>query len=141
MTVLKSKGIRLLAALLMLAPPLATGPAFAVSVEDLSGEWTILIPNAFPGMVFSWKVAKDGTYQEDAKREMSGRRTQPTMSGKWSVEDRHLVMTQDSQGFVFEGDVSGNFYSGSLFLKGVPVSHFCAVKGTESPGSCDRQSA
>jgi hypothetical protein len=42
---------------------------------------------------------------------------------------------------VFEGDVTGNFYSGSLFLKGVPVSHFCAVKGSESPGSCDRLSA
>lgn len=141
MTVLRHMIVRLMAAFLVLAPPLATGPALATSADALAGEWTIVIPDAFPGMVFSWRVSLDGTYQEDAKRVISGRRTQPTMTGRWSIEDRHLVMTQDSQGFVFEGDVAGNYYSGSLFLKGVPVSHFCALKGSTSPGTCDRLSA
>ena len=117
------------------------GPALAAPADALLGEWTILIPDAFPGMVFTWRVKQDGTYQEDAQRGVSGRRTQPTMAGHWSIEDRHLVFTQDTQGFIFEGDISGNYYSGSLFLQGVEVSHFCALKGSESPGTCDRLSA
>ena len=141
MTALRHTVVRLMAALLLLLPPMMTGPALAAPADELAGEWTILIPDAFPGMVFSWKVSQDGTYQEDARRAVSGRRAQPTMSGRWSLEDRHLVMTQDSQGFVFEGDVAGKYFSGSLFLKGVPGSHFCALKGSEIPGTCDRLSA
>lgn len=132
---------RLTLALLMLLPPLLAGSARAAPADELAGEWTILIPDAFPGIAFSWQVKQDGTYLEDARRVVSGRRTQPTMAGHWSLEDRHLVMTQDTQGFVFEGDISGNYYSGSLFLKGVEISHFCALKGGKSPGTCTRLSA
>lgn len=133
--------VRLTAALLMLLPAVLAGPALAAPADELAGEWTILIPDAFPGIVFNWQVKLDGTYLEDAQRIVSGRRSQPTMTGNWSLEDRHLVLTQETQGFVFEGDISGNYYSGSLYLKGVEISRFCALKGSKSPGTCDRLSA
>ena len=141
MAALRRTVARLLTAFLLLLTTLMAGPALAAPADTLLGEWTILIPDAFPGMVFTWRVKQDGTYQEDAQRGVSGRRAQPTMAGHWSIEDRHLVFTQDTQGFIFEGDISGNYYSGSLFLQGVEVSHFCALKGSESPGTCDRLSA
>jgi hypothetical protein len=58
------------------------------------------------------------------------------LTGRWIAEGAQLTLTQDTLGFVFEGVVTGDAYSGTLYLGGRRVSHFCALKGKTAPEAC-----
>lgn len=102
------------------------------------GVWVVTIPGAFPGQVFTWNVASDGTYREDARNARNGARMQNTVSGKWSLTGVHLVFRQDDEGYVFDGTVAGGCYIGRLSLEGKDISSFTARKrGSSGTRNCD----
>jgi hypothetical protein len=101
------------------------------------GVWTLIIPEAFEGVVFSWRIKTDGTYTEDGWYRDSTVPVQETLSGHWSVDGGQLTLTQDTLGYVFEGTIAGNSYYGELYLRGQRVSYFCALRGESPPAKCD----
>ncbi|HJR57168.1 MAG TPA: hypothetical protein VJ798_11355 [Rhizomicrobium sp.] len=119
---------------LMAAVPI--GPSLAQDTAA-EGVWVVTIPRAFPGQVFTWNVAADGTYREDA-RARNGARMQNTVSGKWNLTGVHLVFRQDDEAYVFDGTVAGGCYIGRLSLEGKDLSPFTARKrGSSGTRSCD----
>ena len=117
------------------APARAQAPAPSASAE---GVWLVTIPGAFPGQVFTWNVAADGTYREDARNARNGARMQNTVSGKWALTGVHLVFRQDDEGYVFDGTIAGGCYIGRLTLEGKDISSFTARKrGSSGTRSCD----
>ena len=124
---------------LIAAVPLGPAPAQAQAVAQVAeGVWLVTIPGAFPGQVFTWNVAADGTYREDARNARNGARMQNTVSGKWSLTGVHLVFRQDDEGYVFDGTIAGGCYIGRLSLEGKDISSFTARKrGSSGTRSCD----
>jgi hypothetical protein len=117
---------------------LVFGPAQAQGSALAEGVWVVTIPAAFPGQVFTWNVAADGTYREDARAARNGARMQNTVSGKWNLTGVHLVFRQDDEGYVFDGTVAGGCYIGRLSLEGKDISSFTARKrGSSGTRSCD----
>lgn len=117
---------------------LVFGPAQAQGNALAEGVWVVTIPRAFPGQVFTWNVASDGTYREDARAARNGARMQNTVSGKWNLTGVHLVFRQDDEGYVFDGTVAGGCYIGRLSLEGKDISSFTARKrGSSGTRSCD----
>jgi len=108
--------------------PLLKGQAFP-------GQWTVTIPQAFPLHVFNWIIAPDGTYQEDGRNAMNGRRT--LVAGRWTVEGVHVVLRQSNEDFVFDGTVSGGCFIGRLFHNGKNISSFTARKSGATVRNCD----
>jgi hypothetical protein len=122
---------------LVFAPALAQAPT-QVQAASAEGVWVVTIPRAFPGQVFTWNVAADGTYREDARAARNGARMQNTVSGKWNLTGVHLVFRQDDEGYVFDGTVAGGCYIGRLSLEGKDISSFTARKrGSSGTRSCD----
>ena len=99
--------------------------------------WTAIIPDGFPGFIYTWHMKLDGTYREDGRDAAEGTPIQPTLSGRWSREGAHMLLTQTDQPFVFDGVMLGGFYSGTLYFHGRAYSRFCAAKGDEAPKRCD----
>lgn len=99
--------------------------------------WTAIIPDAFPGDVFTWHIRPDGSYREDGRDASSGLPIQPTLSGRWSREGARLTLRQDDLPYVFDGVVLGNLYGGTLYFGGRFSSRFCAAKGEVPPTRCD----
>ena len=99
--------------------------------------WTAIIPDGFPGFVYTWRMKLDGTYREDGRDAANGTPIQPTLSGRWRREGAHMVLTQTDQPFVFDGLVLGGLYSGTLYFNGRTYSRFCAAKGDQAPTHCD----
>ncbi|MGH6642961.1 hypothetical protein [Hypericibacter sp.] len=123
----------LAAALLALAIGMA--PA-AADNGGVAGSWTVLIPDAFPNFIFTWRVAADGRYDEDGRDSATGRPIQPTFHGRWTLEGESLILRQAEYDYVFDGTLSGTSYAGDLYLEGVLVSRFCAAKGETAPKRC-----
>jgi hypothetical protein len=98
--------------------------------------WTAIIPDAFPGYVYRWRMRDDGTYREDGQDAATGTPIEPTLSGHWRRRELHLVLRQDDQPFVFDGVVVGSLYTGTLYFKGRSISGFCAAKGEQAPRHC-----
>lgn len=98
--------------------------------------WTTVIPEGFPGIVYTWHLRPDGSYSEDGREMTTGKRVQPTLSGHWRVTATHMVLKQDGIGYVFDGDVTGDEYLGVLYLDGKAFARFCALKGEAPPQSC-----
>jgi hypothetical protein len=125
---------------LIAAVPVGPSPALAQEAQAAGAEgvWVVTIPRAFPGQVFTWNVAADGTYREDARAARNGARMQNTVSGKWNLTGVHLVFRQDDEGYVFDGTVAGGCYIGRLTLEGKDISSFTARKrGSSGTRSCD----
>lgn len=126
----------LLAVSLLAASPgaaqVAAPPAPALGV---TGTWTVVIPQAFPLHVFTWQVADDGTYQEDGRNAINTRRTQ--VFGRWTLQGVHVVMTQNTEGFVFDGTVSGGCFIGRMMHDGKNISSFTARKRGSTVRNCD----
>jgi len=99
--------------------------------------WTAIIPDAFPGYVYTWRMKGDGTYREDGRDAATGAPIQSTLSGSWNSEGPRMVLRQQDQPFVFDGVVLGSLYTGTLYFNGRSVSRFCAAKGDEAPKRCD----
>jgi hypothetical protein len=99
--------------------------------------WTAIIPDGFPGFIYTWRMKDDGTYREDGREEASGKPVQPTLSGRWSRDEARMLLKQDDQPFVFDGVVLGGLYSGTLYFHGRAYSRFCAAKGEAAPKRCD----
>src|SRR5262245_53308445 len=118
-----------------LAMALGIGSAAAAD-RGVAGIWTVLIPDAFPGFIFTWRIAADGSYDEDGRESATGRPIQPTLHGSWSTEDDRLILRQADISYVFDGTLSGVSYAGDLYLEGRPVSRFCAAKGETAPQRC-----
>jgi hypothetical protein len=129
---LRKIGLVLAAALLTLA----LGIVPATADRGVAGSWTVLIPDAFPNFIFTWRIAADGSYDEDGRESATGRPIQPTLHGRWSVEGERLILRQTDISYVFDGILSGMSYAGLLYLEGRPVSRFCAVKGETAPKRC-----
>jgi hypothetical protein len=106
-----------------------------------SQDWTAVIPKGFPGYAYTWHLRPGGTYTEDGHEIATGKAVQPTLSGRWSMTGRHMVLRQDGIGYVFEGDLIGDEYLGVLYLDGKRFARFCAVKGEEPPQTCTDISA
>ena len=102
---------------------------------DMAGQWTVTIPQAFPLHVFSWSVAGDGTYKESGRNAFNTQRTQ--VSGRWTLQGVHVVMTQNDEGFVFDGTISGGCFIGRLFQNGKNISSFTARKRGSNVRLCD----
>jgi hypothetical protein len=115
------------------SPAREAGEAASITV------WTAIIPDAFPGDVYTWRMKSDGTYREDGRNAATGTPIQSTLSGRWNNEGPRMVLRQQDQPFVFDGVVLGSLYTGTLYFNGRPVSRFCAAKGDEAPKRCDTQ--
>jgi hypothetical protein len=102
--------------------------------------WTAVIPDAFPGYIYIWRLRADGTYLEDGRDASTGRPIQRTLSGRWSREGARMILRQDDQPFVFDGAVLGNLYAGTLYFGARAVSRFCAARGEQAPPRCDSAS-
>ena len=116
-------------------------PCFAGETSETASitVWTAIIPDAFPGYVYTWRMKSDGTYREDGRDAASGTPIQSTLSGRWNGEGPRLVLRQQDLPYVFDGVVLGSLYTGTLYFNGRPVSRFCAAKGDEAPKRCDAQ--
>ncbi len=128
-------------ALILAVSILAAAPGMAQEQPerlDMSGMWTVTILQAFPLHVFSWTVAADGTYQESGRNAFNAQRTQ--VSGRWSLQGVHVVMTQNNEGFVFDGTLSGGCFIGRLFQDGKNISSFTARKRGSNVRFCDGDS-
>src|SRR6185437_11527849 len=98
---------------------LGCGAAFERPTGPRRGQHDLdrVIPEAFPGIVYTWRLNPDGSYAEDG-RYANGAPAQPTMSGHWSRQGGHMTLRQNNFGYVFDGDVSGRRYQGVLFQDG-----------------------
>jgi len=99
--------------------------------------WTAIIPDAFPGYVYTWRMAGDGSYREDGRDAATGTPIQSTLSGRWTSEGPRMMLRQRDLPYVFDGLVLGNLYAGTLYFNGRSVSRFCAAKADEPPKRCD----
>ena len=99
--------------------------------------WTAVIPDGFPGFIYTWRMKDDGTYREDGHDEAKGTPIQPTLPGHWSREGSHMLLKQDDQPFVFDGVVLGGLYTGTLYFHGRATSRFCAARGDAAPKRCE----
>lgn len=106
--------------------PVATPPTEVVT-------WTVVIPEGFPGDVFTWRIAPDGTYAEDGRNAATGAPIQQTLSGRWSAEGARMILRQTGLPYVFDGLVRGDRYAGVLMWGRERVSRFCAARGTKPP--------
>ena len=134
------RGISAIPALLaFLALTLVLAVAPSTAQEPVAeGVWSVVIPNAFPGQVFTWRVAADGSYNEDARSIRSGARMQNTVSGRWDLQGVHLVFRQTDENYVFDGTVAGGCYIGRVTLQGKDISSFTARKrGRSGTDRCD----
>jgi hypothetical protein len=132
-------GVRIVAALVTALFVVGAGLASAQSQkprEQKSVVWTLVIPEGFPGDVFTWRQKPDGTYEEDG-RNSRGEAIQQTLSGRWTVEGRRMIFRQDGLSYVFDGMLARTRYSGKLYLGTGFVSSFCAWQGTKVPTGCD----
>jgi hypothetical protein len=116
---------------------LAPGQAQEVTpkLQELAGSWVVTIPQAFPLHVFNWTVDPDGTYQESGRNAINGQRT--LVSGRWTLDGVHAVMTQNNEGFVFDGTLAGGCYIGRLFQNGKNISSFTARKRGSTVRACN----
>ena len=114
-------------------------PSFARETDAGAADtvWTAIIPDGFPGFIYTWHMKRDGTYREDGRDGRRGTPIQPTLSGRWSRDGAHLLLTQTDQPYVFDGVVLGGLYSGTLYFHGRAYSRFCAAEGNEAPKRCD----
>lgn len=99
--------------------------------------WTAVIARGFPDDVFTWHLKADGSYSEDGRSATSATPVQPTLSGRWTVSGRHMVLRQAGINYVFDGVVAGEMYQGVLYLDGKAFARFCAIKGDKPPPDCD----
>lgn len=99
-------------------------------------EWTAVIPEAFSEYVYVWRLRADGTYFEDGYDRATDSLIQPTLTGRWRRDGAGMTLTQDDQGFVFQGQTDGTRYEGVLTQNGQRVSRFCAQRGKQIP-RCD----
>jgi hypothetical protein len=135
--------IRLIALVLSLtlAPNISCG--FARAQDRTSpfgtGVWTVIIPDAFPNFIYSWRFKPDGTYREDGRDARTGKPVQETLSGHWTVDNAHVSLRQKDQPFVFEGILVQDRLSGTLYFNGRNYSRFCAVKGETAPKTCSEE--
>lgn len=113
----------------------APQPQDPLSGLGIAGQWTVTIPQAFPLHVFNWIVAPDGTYQEDGRNALNGRRT--LVAGNWTLQGVHVVMRQSNEDFVFDGTLAGGCYIGRLFHNGKNISSFTARKRGAAVRNCD----
>jgi hypothetical protein len=127
--------LALIAALSLVAAIPARAQEPAPKLQEMAGSWVVTIPQAFPLHVFNWTVADDGTYQESGRNAFNGQRT--LVSGRWTLEGVHVVMTQNNEGFVFDGTLSGGCYIGRLFQNGKNISSFTARKRGSTVRFCD----
>ena len=127
--------LALIAAMCLAVAAPARAQEAAPRLQEMAGAWVVTIPQAFPLHVFSWTVADDGTYQESGRNAFNGQRT--LVSGRWTLEGVHAVMTQNNEGFVFDGTLSGGCYIGRLFQNGKNISSFTARKRGSTVRFCD----
>jgi hypothetical protein len=111
------------------------------SEGDVTGTWTLIIPDAFAGIVYSWRINADGTYQEEGWDRETGNPIQPTLSGRWSADANKMKLTQEGIPYVFEGTLTGRSLAGTLYRSGKNISRFCALKGETPPDRCDQSVA
>ena len=134
------QGIVLLSAVVLaIAGDIVVGSTFAQNADIQTNQeqeiviWTAVIPEGFPGHIYTWHLKSDGTYEEDGRDALSGRPIQRTLAGRWTVEGARMILRQDVIRFVFDGMIAGERYSGTLYLNGRRVSRFCAAKGEAVP--------
>lgn len=128
--------------LLALLCALCLFPAQAAdTTDDVTGDWTLIIPDAFAGIVYSWRINADGTYQEEGWDRETGRPIQTTLSGRWSADGKKIKLAQEGIPYMFEGSRTGRSIAGTLYLNGKNVSRFCALKGETPPDRCDQSVA
>lgn len=99
--------------------------------------WSVIIPEAFPNVVYTWRFNANGTYQESASNAVTGESVQETFYGHWTLKGARMLVQQDDSDYVFDGAGLGNSYNGSLMEAGKKISRFCGRKGKEPPETCD----
>jgi len=125
-------------AMLLLMPAFAVRFTYAGNATQAEvANWTVLIPDRFPNYVYSWRLKTDGRYEEDGRDRRTGRPIQNTLTGHWSANGQRMILRQDTIHFVFDGQMVGSHYTGTLYLNGDSFSRFCAVRGEAEPESCD----
>lgn len=122
----------LIAAFVVMAMP---SPALAQTAGET---WTAVIDRGvYSGDFYTWRLKKDGMYEEDGHDIASGASIQQMVTGTWIAKDGRLVLRQDFAGYVFDGVVSGSRYAGTFYQNDTPLAKFCAWKGREVPTGCD----
>ena len=117
---------------------LSAQSSFAREAGDVQAAvWTAIIPDGFPGYIYTWRMKDDGSYREDGRDEAKALAIQPTLYGRWSRDGAHMLLRQDDQPFVFDGVVLGGLYTGTLYFRGRAYSRFCAAIGETAPQNCN----
>jgi hypothetical protein len=115
----------------------APAPALA---QQAGETWTAVIDRGmFSGDFYTWRLKKDGAYEEDGRDIRTGASIQQMVTGTWSAKGQRLVLRQDSLGFVFDGVVNGSQYSGTFYQDDTPLAKFCAWKGKQIPTGCGEE--
>jgi hypothetical protein len=127
----------------LLAAALIAALAGALALPACAQEtvWTAVIPQGFPGNVYTWHLKPDGSYAETGRDRRTGAAVQPTLSGHWRMTGKHMVLRQDGIDYVFEGEILGDEYLGTVYLDTKRFSRFCAARGTAPPQTCAGMSA
>jgi hypothetical protein len=116
---------------------LLAGAVLARAVAQSADVWSAVIPEAYPFDVYIWQLKPDGTYAEVGRDAATGRSIQETLTGRWHIDGARMILQQVTIGFVFDGIVRGDRYTGTLYLSGARVSRFCAARGDAPPRRCE----
>ena len=119
----------------------ALAGALALPADAQETVWTAVIPQGFPGNVYTWRLKPDGSYAEDGRDRRTGAAVQSPLSGHWRMTGRHMVLHQDGIDYVFDGEIMGDEYLGTVYLDAKRFSRFCAARGTKPPQTCAGMSA
>lgn len=123
----------------LLAIALAGATALPAGAHE--AVWTAVIPQGFPDNIYTWRLKPDGSYAEAGRDRRTGMAVQPTLSGHWRMTGRHMVLHQDGIDYVFDGEIMGDEYLGTVYLDAKRFSRFCAARGTAPPRTCGGMSA
>ena len=92
----------------------ALAGALALPADAQETVWTAVIPQGFPGNVYTWRLKPDGSYAEDGRDRRTGAAVQSPLSGHWRMTGRHMVLHQDGIDYVFDGEIMGDEYLGTV---------------------------
>jgi hypothetical protein len=99
--------------------------------------WTVVIPDGFLGTPMFGGSNLMGPTLKMAATMPRENQFNERCRGRWTIEGARMILRQDTLGFVFDGIIAGDQYSGTLYLGTRPHSRFSATKGDNSrPPPC-----
>src|SRR5262249_38810026 len=95
-------GLVLIAAIFLVETIVLNGSLAATQELETPSEkspqvviWTAIIPDQFPGIIYTWNLKADGTYTEDGRDAATGKVIEKTQSGQWKLLGPKMILHQD----------------------------------------------